>query len=670
MKKRMTIILVAAVVLLASCHSYTTRGALKHITPPAESPGRIETRYSAILAQTKEVELTAEERIELLVEEIADLETVIAVYESDTTIAQLEAQIAELQKQVRTRSDELTALQSQLAELQAEHATRVDEISTLSALVETYESDQTISLLQTEIGAQASVISSLTAKLNATNSALTELQEQSEADRVAREERIASLLTELEGRATDADVSRWYDQITELEVALATAETEAAQAASEVVTLTTLVDALQKKQHALTATQSELTEELAEVHATLTALQKAGEIERIDREERIAALLTELEGRATDEDVSRWYEQITQLEEALAIAKANAKQAETEIGTLTALVEGLQKEKKILQDDLATVRATLAKEQEILGKYQAERQAEEQVRKALEKAEQDRLERERFLASQIPDVDALRVPHRYIATEEPKVLSKGAILNTLFLPLGEEVWSSRSTATQVVHSISDLSYSVLFVTGAMENVIAVVRTLGNNAVLLEGGAIISDFAVAAAGPSSVRVALNEEQHLHLSLTNLYEAEVFTAFFDGESDWQAVQQSVSPAREAALEKVIQSGSLIDPTIMAASLYEPSHQDWSVFSPIAYRQTDYLWPLVAAVEEAGFYDTYRVTHFSAETDSGNTFYSDRFAERFDFVFARKALPLETAILPIGTLSAASESRWAITASFLIP
>ncbi len=792
MRNRVIIIVVAVIGVLASCQTYTTKSALGHITVPTADSDRIQTKYSTIVEDKeaelqRQRELSAQEQVALLSEEITSLEAAIASYKSVPTLADLSTEIAEegerlvsflteLTELFETQGVTLTKTQAIVDAIQRDTieeffsasdtliAEAVEEIAALRSFIETVELEW-IPQLEAQIALQQQEILALEEALAASEASIAALLESSSQEKERAQEQIARLTRELEGRATEDDVTYWFEQIASLEEELRVADMQIEEASDEITHLQTLIDAYQNTeipsleaqilalstelaeststietlteerahlraelaerasdedvsrwhtqivsleeelQIALTEAEETadeitllqnlidayqdteiptleeqilvLTTELAESTSTIEALVQDQEHGRAAYEEHISLLLAELAERASDEDVTRWYTQITTLETSLASARAEVADADRKIATLTATIEGLKAEKLSLvtesdrlAGELAEVSATLVAEQTLLGQYRAERQAEEQLRKALEKAEQDRLEREQFLASQIPALDKLKVPHRYSVVAEQQTLEKGAVLRTLFLPLGDVVWQNSATAAQVVHSISDLSYPILFVTGAMENVVATVRALQRNAVLLEGGAIITNFAVEESSAHSIRITINEEQSLRLSLANLVEREVFAAFFDAEADWQGVQKAVTPEREEALLTIAQAGSLIDPTLVAASLYEPSHQDWSVFSPIAYRQTDYLWPLVAAMEEEGFYDTYRITHFAAETDSGNTYYSDRLAERFDFIFARKVLPLETAVLPIGALSAADEARWAILASFLIP
>ena len=149
--------------------------------------------------------------------------------------------------------------------------------------------------------------------------------------------------------------------------------------------------------------------------------------------------------------------------------------------------------------------------------------------------------------------------------------------------------------------------------------------------------------------------------------------MLASYLDRCEGWYPAQKRISEPRLKTLLSIAHAGLMVEPTILAGSLYEPSHQDWSSFSPITYRQVDYLWPLGAALEEEQFLDVYRLTHFSADTDSGNTIALGEIKERVDYLFSRKLLPLSSTIIPIGGESTPRDDeaqRWGIAASLLIP
>lgn len=355
-----------------------------------------------------------------------------------------------------------------------------------------------------------------------------------------------------------------------------------------------------------------------------------------------------------------------------------------QIARLNEEIRALSEERQALSIQLAIASAALDEQQRIEAAAEAERIQAEQRRLLAQEQEAERLERERQaeearlekareLERLIPPLSELTLPHRYVINSAAKVIPKGSILKTLLLPLSDVPWRSGDLVDSVALSIGDLDAPVIFVTGAMENVIALVRRLAANAILLEGGAVITPLEVVETTKNSVQVRLNGEQTVRLSLANLVEYEVLSSFLDGTEKWKEAQKRISDARLKRVLSIARAGLIVEPTIFAASLYEPSHQDWSSFSPITYRQVDYLWPLSAALEEEQFLDVYRLTHFSADTDSGNTIALATIKERVDYLFSRKLLPLSSTIIPIGGESTPRDGevqRWGIAASLLIP
>ena len=458
-------------------------------------------------------------------------------------------------------------------------------------------------------------------------------------------------------------------------------------------------------------------------HAQASYEQKIQEIEQRTKEQESLLNATEAEafqrykdleaayqeGYAAYQELENSYEQLLyqaqelktlleeqqlmyqELEEQLIITKdKNQEQLEimiseheTLLGSLEVLNQQLEDENRLLRIQLEEKTLTLEeklslermRQEEALRLDEERRKAQQALQEQLEMA--SAIERERRAAleaewKQIPPLEELTFPRKY-TTEAPLLLFKDTDqLRVMLLPLSDQKWERASMAQDVHLSVKDLAYPVLFVTGHMQNVIDLVREMRLNATLVEGGAIITSFPVIEEDRYGVRVQFSEKKTIRLSLANLVEHAVFEAFLANE-DWQAVQKEINPPRQQILSEILRQGSLTEPTILGASLYEPSYQDWSIFSPIKYRQIDYLWPLSAFIEDSQFFDTYRMTHFSYATNSGNTYVTGKLQERFDYLFSRKVLPLSSSMLTIGGESVANTqgvSRYGLLASFLVP
>lgn len=523
-------------------------------------------------------------------------------------------------------------------------------INDLENTVAAYEQDDTIPLLQADIAAGKQLIDEQQA-------AITTLDEEIKA---LTEERRA-LLDRLTSANATLDEQQELLSQQEMVIALFDEQEEDGQTIGKQLASATV--ALAQQQQLVFELRGQVTQLTDELNALAE--------ERRALVDRLTAANAALDEQA--EDGQTIAEQLAAATVALEQQQRLVDEQGERITQLTEEIRALSEEREALSSQLTIATAALDEQHRIEAAAEADRLQQEQLRLLAQAQEAARLEKERELARLIPPLSELTLPHRYVISSTVKVIPKGSILKTLLLPLSDVPWQGSDLADSVARSISDLEAPVIFVTGAMENVTSLVKRLAVNAVLLEGGAVITPLEVLEATKNSVQVRLNGEQTLRLSLANLVEYEVLSSFLDGEEGWKETQKRLSEPRLKTLLSIARTGLKVEPTILAGSLYEPSHQDWSSFSPISYRQVDYLWPLGAALEEEQFWDVYRLTHFSADTDSGNTIALGEIKERVDYLFTRKLLPLSSTIIPVGGESTPRDEevqRWGIAASLLIP
>lgn len=523
-------------------------------------------------------------------------------------------------------------------------------INDLENTVAAYEQDDTIPLLQADIAAGKQLIDEQQA-------AITTLDEEIKA---LTEERRA-LLDRLTSANATLDEQQELLSQQEMVIALFDEQEEDGQTIGKQLASATV--ALAQQQQLVFELRGQVTQLTDELNALAE--------ERRALVDRLTAANAALDEQA--EDGQTIAEQLAAATVALEQQQRLVDEQGERITQLTEELRALSEEREALSSQLTIATAALDEQHRIEAAAEADRLQQEQLRLLAQAQEAARLEEERELARLIPPLSELTLPHRYVISSTVKVIPKGSILKTLLLPLSDVPWQGSDLADSVARSISDLEAPVIFVTGAMENVTSLVKRLAVNAVLLEGGAVITPLEVLEATKNSVQVRLNGEQTLRLSLANLVEYEVLSSFLDGEEGWKETQKRISEPRLKTLLSIARTGLKVEPTILAGSLYEPSHQDWSSFSPISYRQVDYLWPLGAALEEEQFWDVYRLTHFSADTDSGNTIALGEIKERVDYLFTRKLLPLSSTIIPVGGESTPRDEevqRWGIAASLLIP
>lgn len=523
-------------------------------------------------------------------------------------------------------------------------------INDLENTVAAYEQDDTIPLLQADIAAGKQLIDEQQA-------AITTLDEEIKA---LTEERRA-LLDRLTSANATLDEQQELLSQQEMVIALFDEQEEDGQTIGKQLASATV--ALAQQQQLVFELRGQVTQLTDELNALAE--------ERRALVDRLTAANAALDEQAEDGQTTA--EQLAAATVALEQQQRLVDEQGERITQLAEEIRALSEEREALSSQLTIATAALDEQHRIEAAAEADRLQQEQLRLLAQAQEAARLEKERELARLIPPLSELTLPHRYVISSTVKVIPKGSILKTLLLPLSDVPWQGSDLADSVARSISDLEAPVIFVTGAMENVTSLVKRLAVNAVLLEGGAVITPLEVLEATKNSVQVRLNGEQTLRLSLANLVEYEVLSSFLDGEEGWKETQKRLSEPRLKTLLSIARTGLKVEPTILAGSLYEPSHQDWSSFSPISYRQVDYLWPLGAALEEEQFWDVYRLTHFSADTDSGNTIALGEIKERVDYLFTRKLLPLSSTIIPVGGESTPRDEevqRWGIAASLLIP
>ena len=485
--------------------------------------------------------------------------------------------------------------------------------------------------------------------------ALQEQQEQAaliEQQQAEKDKKIASLTErEKELSSSLAALNSRLEKATEENQQLVDSLTEISLEKEE-ITLDTQLSSQESAQR-IEQLANEILElqSLIEENQTLQQEQKA---ERLRLEQEQENMLSEQEKQR----LSAWQE-LSDERDALASENRMLK-AQLEEKTLTI-------EEKVRLEQLRSDEAKRL-EQERLAK-RLEQEAEEKRLASLEEERIRALEKE---WRQIPPLDQITYPRLY-KTEKPTALAQeGEMLRALMLPLDDTPWKDSKIVTEVHQSISDLELPIVFVTGHMENVIALVKEMRSNAALFSTGAIITSFPIQELSNYGAEIQYQEGKTLRLMVANLPEYQVVQQFARGET-WQATQKKITENRLTRLKGMIGEGSLTVATLLGASLYEPSYRDWNTFSPVAYRQIDYLWPLSDFLENEGFYDTYRLTHFSEATNSGNTLATPEWSERVDFIYSRKILPLDSAMLTIGGESAPDESgisRFGILGTFLVP
>ncbi|HKM06287.1 MAG TPA: hypothetical protein VJ869_04800 [Sphaerochaeta sp.] len=439
----------------------------------------------------------------------------------------------------------------------------------------------------------------------------------------------------------------------ELESSLSTLNARLKKATEENARLSLTIATLTTEKEALKDQSAQRASEIFELQSLIE------ESKTLQQEQKAERLKLEQEREEQERQTLEAWQELSNERDALVsetrILKTQLEEKTLTLGEKNRLEQARSDEAKRLEQEREAKRLDL--------------EAEKARIASLEEARQASLEKE---WRQIPPLDKITYPRLY-KTEKGTSLSKeGEKLRALMLPLDDIPWKDSKIVTEVSKSISDLEIPIIFVTGHRENVIALLKEMRCNAALFSTGAIITSFPIKELNTFDIEVQYQEKKNLRLIVANLPEYQVAQKFAQGGT-WQATQNSLTANRLSALQEMLGDGSLTEATLLGASLYEPSYRDWNTFSPVAYRQIDYLWPLSSFLENEGFYDIYRLTHFSEATNAGNTLVTPNWKERVDFIYSRKILPLESAMLTIGGESAPDESgisRFGVLGTFLVP
>ena len=260
----------------------------------------------------------------------------------------------------------------------------------------------------------------------------------------------------------------------------------------------------------------------------------------------------------------------------------------------------------------------------------------------------------------------------------PKGYRNGDVLTTekkqpvtvVFLPLGETTYSE-GQIDEIMTSVSDLKAQVTLVTGNKENTYMAVRSSGESAVLTEQGAIISNYALEGDPKSeSATLRLDENRTFTLAVADLPQLDLFAAIKDG-GDWKSLVKERATSLDKALRNTLSEANGSS-CLVAASLYEPATSDWQRLTAYTWRDSSFSWPLVDTALSLGWNDTYRQTHYSVESDAGNTLSMDGITERTDYLLSKRILPLTSNVVNIGPASLEENgySRYGLVATYLVP
>lgn len=253
----------------------------------------------------------------------------------------------------------------------------------------------------------------------------------------------------------------------------------------------------------------------------------------------------------------------------------------------------------------------------------ARQAAEEEARRAAEE-----LYRLTAVYEYPDDLSLLVIPHNYRPRREHLTVDTSSrALRLLFVPLEDG-----ADLGQVESSIRALEWDFLFVTGSLEQQVEFSKDMGYDTVVLEGGSVLYHTSVKEMDEDSVVFNVDDGKDIEIAVA------------DAENRMPADASSVA-SWVAGLEgdvDMLAGISLKEPkVIFAFSSSEPASSDWSILTPMGYR-TDHTFSNSSFFLQEGYWDLYRDTRFTSETDMGNTRTNGEVSERMDFIYIRNLLP----------------------------
>lgn len=243
--------------------------------------------------------------------------------------------------------------------------------------------------------------------------------------------------------------------------------------------------------------------------------------------------------------------------------------------------------------------------------------------------------------------ELITFPYYHQVTEHPVQLqSPIAVVSVLLVPLTEKELADVTLWPEA---------SIIVLTGGLQPMLAAIQNLDMNAVLFAGGyAILTNLPIGTITTQSVVLEPIPGKPLQVAAVNLKDPSPLLSLQENPdyvANWQEAVQETHLLREKSMSALLE-GLEDTPTLLAASLFEPSGLDWTASSSQSSYRTPFDWPMSEFLMEKGFVDSYRATHFSEETDGGNTWlgtiHGMDLSERVDFLYIKDIIPVETSVV----------------------
>lgn len=246
-----------------------------------------------------------------------------------------------------------------------------------------------------------------------------------------------------------------------------------------------------------------------------------------------------------------------------------------------------------------------------------------------------------------------QIKHPEVVAEELPFIT----FRALFIPLPEE--PTLTLLNGVISAITTNRYDVVALIGDEAAITYLQQAFNLSYRLDKRQLLVTPFKGEVSGEGVVSLLLHPKAELSVALLEL-----------STGAYQRLFQGVD-LEELPQESPISLPSGEGPTLIFASLGEPSSEDWFETADGHPYRTKMGWPNSDKLREAGFFDSWRLTHYSALSDPGVTWeylYEDDLMvrERIDYLYVKGIVPLESETFSV----APDGGRYAIEASFIIP
>ena len=262
------------------------------------------------------------------------------------------------------------------------------------------------------------------------------------------------------------------------------------------------------------------------------------------------------------------------------------------------------------------------------------------------------------------DLSTLTYPHIYTPLRTNSTAEDGInTIKVLMIPLGYDAMTS-SDARRILEANADVSPDFVILTGSLENQVTGAEEAGWDAVTMKGGTVLHRPLLKEAGEDAATFFITPTKDIEIAPLSFA-----TSMPSDDEEAKAWAESVS-SDEAVCDEIQRVAESLEDKerIIALSSSMPAGDDWIDFTPFRYRSS-MDFPVSSYLNENGWLDAYRATHFNAETDGGITRREGEVYERLDFIYTQSLIPVYAISYPVKGLTDRT-GTFALLAELLIP